>query len=235
MTPARLQPRLPTASDTGAGRCLPAFLAASVCLHAGLLLAWQHSSPSNFAGSEPPTLSIDLVLAEPVAAAPAPAAKPAQAPRPKRPRPERKIVPVAKQHQRPASAPRQPLAPAAPAAEITHEPIEPGSSPARAAIAAEQSLRARLKALLLTDLARQFEYPTLARRRGWQGMVLLSITVEPDGTLGRVRISQSSGYDVLDRSAVDTLQRIGQLAQAGHWLQGQKLELLLPIVYRLTD
>lgn len=101
--------------------------------------------------------------------------------------------------------------------------------------AARESSRTQVRTLLFADLARRFVYPALAQRRGWQGMVLLSVTVKPNGALERIHVSQSSGYDVLDRSAVDTMRRVGQLAEARQWLGGQALELLLPIVYRLTD
>lgn len=66
-------------------------------------------------------------------------------------------------------------------------------------------------------------------------MVLLALTVNPNGALDRIHIHQSSGYQVLDRSAVDTMRRIGRLANAEQRLDGRALELLLPIVYRLTE
>lgn len=110
-----------------------------------------------------------------------------------------------------------------------------GNSQGDADAAALRYARERVRNALLSDLTRHFEYPWLARRRGWQGMVWLSVTVEPDGRLKRIRVARSSGHDVLDRSAVETLQRVGQVAQARRWLDGQALELPLPIVYRLTD
>ncbi len=220
----------------GTGRRLPAFFAASICLHAGLLLAWPYYAPFDLSGPGLRTLSIELVLAEP--ATPTQSTRPAPAPNPKRSQPSRETATVPSPHQQPA-APPPPLAPApsatapAPRAGIPDEPIEAGN-PASTAGAATP-VQARVQALLLTDLARHFEYPSLARRRGWQGTVLLSITVKPDGVLEHVRISQSSGYEVLDRSAVDAIQRVGQLAHAGRWLPVHDLELSLPVVYRLTD
>lgn len=95
--------------------------------------------------------------------------------------------------------------------------------------------RTRVRELLLADLAHHFEYPWLARRRGWQGMVWLSVTVQPNGALDPIRVARSSGYEVLDRSALETMRRVGQLAAAHPWLGGTALELPLAIVYRLTD
>jgi len=51
------------------------------------------------------------------------------------------------------------------------------------------------------------EYPSIARRRGWEGKVLLRINVRADGLPGKVEVTKSSGREVLDQSAVRTVQR----------------------------
>lgn len=48
-------------------------------------------------------------------------------------------------------------------------------------------------------------YPDLARRRGYEGTVILSVLVSRDGSAASVRVAQSSGYSVLDRSALETV------------------------------
>jgi protein TonB len=48
-------------------------------------------------------------------------------------------------------------------------------------------------------------YPAEAQLHGECGRVLLSIDVSPDGTAAGVKVEQSSGYQVLDRSAVDAV------------------------------
>ncbi len=45
-------------------------------------------------------------------------------------------------------------------------------------------------------------YPLLARRRGWEGVVVLESRVAPDGTCLGVRVVISSGHDVLDLAAL---------------------------------
>lgn len=95
--------------------------------------------------------------------------------------------------------------------------------------------RAEVQAMLLRDLRRYFEYPFLAQRLEWQGIVWLSVTVRADGMLDAVHLAQSSGHTLLDRSAIKAARRVGQVTDAGEWLQGEALELPLPIVYQLTD
>lgn len=44
-------------------------------------------------------------------------------------------------------------------------------------------------------------YPLVARRRGWQGTVLLNIEMRSDGTVGTIKVAASSGYPPLDAAA----------------------------------
>lgn len=49
-------------------------------------------------------------------------------------------------------------------------------------------------------------YPLIARMRGYEGMVLLAVEVLEDGRAGDVRVKQSSGYALLDKSALDAVR-----------------------------
>ncbi len=49
------------------------------------------------------------------------------------------------------------------------------------------------------------EYPLLARRRGYEGSVLLAFVVKADGTCGDIRVLETSGHEVLDQAAVRAL------------------------------
>lgn len=45
-------------------------------------------------------------------------------------------------------------------------------------------------------------YPAEAVRNGWEGEVILRITVAPDGQVSRVSIEKSSGHEILDQAAL---------------------------------
>jgi len=45
-------------------------------------------------------------------------------------------------------------------------------------------------------------YPTVARERGLEGVVLLSVLVRPDGRVEEARVASSSGTSVLDDAAL---------------------------------
>jgi len=50
------------------------------------------------------------------------------------------------------------------------------------------------------------KYPRIARRRGYQGTVILEVLVDRDGRVGDQRISESSGYSILDRAAMASVK-----------------------------
>ncbi len=48
-------------------------------------------------------------------------------------------------------------------------------------------------------------YPRLARRRGCEGTVVLEVLVTREGRVGEVGVTESSGYDILDKAAMDAV------------------------------
>jgi periplasmic protein TonB len=50
------------------------------------------------------------------------------------------------------------------------------------------------------------EYPAIARRRGYEGTVLVEVLVSRDGRVEDLRLSQSSGYSVLDQAAMASMK-----------------------------
>ena len=75
-------------------------------------------------------------------------------------------------------------------------------------------------------------YPALARRRGWQGTVILAVTVSENGLAEQVTIHKSSGYNLLDTTARNTVH-------SWRFLPGLKndrpatMKVLVPVHFRL--
>jgi len=75
-------------------------------------------------------------------------------------------------------------------------------------------------------------YPKLARHRGWQGIVILAVTVLADGSPTQLKIQTSSGHDLLDKTALKTVKQ-------WHFLPGTKnnvpktMEVLVPVHFIL--
>jgi TonB family protein len=75
-------------------------------------------------------------------------------------------------------------------------------------------------------------YPRLAIRRGYEGTVTLLIEVLADGSVREVEILSSSGYSILDRSALKTVRKWRFIPGR----RGQKpvtTKVKVPVVFRL--
>ena len=77
-------------------------------------------------------------------------------------------------------------------------------------------------------------YPVRARRLGWEGRVLLTVQITPDGTVAYIVIAESSGFAVLDEAAVDAVRRwrFTPARAAGVALAST---LRVPIIFRLDE
>lgn len=88
---------------------------------------------------------------------------------------------------------------------------------------------------LVAELAKHFRYPRIAQRRGWQGTVVLSVRILPDGRLANIRVVHSSGRAVLDRSALGSLGDVRRLPQFADRVGSAGLALEIPVTYRLES
>jgi len=50
-------------------------------------------------------------------------------------------------------------------------------------------------------------YPKIAKRHGYEGLVVLNVFVLESGNVGKIEIRKSSGYVVLDNSALDAVRK----------------------------
>jgi protein TonB len=91
----------------------------------------------------------------------------------------------------------------------------------------------RVKAYLYTDLARHFDYPEMARRHGWEGRVMVAVNVASDGQLQQIRVARSSGFAILDDSALHSLRQVERIVEAVALLNGRQLAMQIPVIYRL--
>ena len=78
------------------------------------------------------------------------------------------------------------------------------------------------------------DYPESARREGREGRVLLRVLVDSQGRSKQVEINSSSGSDVLDRAAAETIRR-WLFYPAQHGDRPVESWLRIPIEFRLAD
>ncbi|WP_026180344.1 energy transducer TonB [Hahella ganghwensis] len=72
------------------------------------------------------------------------------------------------------------------------------------------------------------DYPRIARKRGWEGEVIIALTIAETGSVVEARIHESSGHGILDRRALETLKqwRLSAAPRA-------REEILVPVRFEL--
>ena len=210
--------------------------------------------------ARPTDLTLALASSQPVArrraAALLPRGRPVQAPAI-----DVLVEPLADPSTTNLAAPHMPEKPAETKNEKTASDASPSKTiaPEEAALPPEQTNRdvetARLGAPAQTSAASQAahggdgglgsdlrpmpgnptpRYPRLARERGWQGRVVLEVTVANDGTVDRAEVDQTSGYRVLDQAALSAIRR-WRFTVADARSPSQSVVVRLPIIFKLSD
>jgi len=77
-------------------------------------------------------------------------------------------------------------------------------------------------------IIKRLSYPAVARRMGWSGRVVLAFVVAEDGSILSLQIRNSSGYQVLDTCAIDTVK-----ATAPFPCPPVAAEIVMPVHFRL--
>ena len=77
-------------------------------------------------------------------------------------------------------------------------------------------------------IEKNLSYPPRARKMGWTGRVVVCFQVLKNGRVDKVRIKNSSGYEILDSNVVDTIHDVEPFPRPPEWV-----ELSMPIIYRL--
>ena len=77
-------------------------------------------------------------------------------------------------------------------------------------------------------IVKRLDYPPLARRMEWSGKVLLAFVVTEDGGVRSVQIKESSGYSVLDNSAMNTVRSVAPFPRPP-----VAAEIVIPVHFKL--
>jgi len=78
-------------------------------------------------------------------------------------------------------------------------------------------------------------YPMVARRMGFEGTVILRVVVAADGSPESVAVLESSGHDVLDTAALDTVRSRWRFVPARRNGIAVEDSVQVPIRFRQTD
>lgn len=87
--------------------------------------------------------------------------------------------------------------------------------------------------LVQKRIVEKINYPAVARASGFQGTVTLSLLLSYQGELLDVKIKNSSGYKILDDSAIEAASGIASYPPFPPEIEAKELKVEMPLVYRL--
>ncbi len=134
------------------------------------------------------------------------------------------------------SIPDATLAPP-PSNPVEAPPPAPRSAPAPSATGAHApapQLTSMFQKTLFAHIARYRRYPEAGRLNRLQGTAQVMFAMRRDGTVKDIWIRNSSGHDLLDAAAIDTIRKAQPLPRIPSELPDQ-LNVLIPIAFDLPQ
>jgi protein TonB len=97
-------------------------------------------------------------------------------------------------------------------------------------ISSEKSRYLKMHFSYIKDLIhKHLIYPAKAKKMGWEGKVITSFIVSSGGYARDVRISKSSGYEILDENAIKAINNASPFPKPP-----VEAQIIIPILYRLN-
>ena len=78
------------------------------------------------------------------------------------------------------------------------------------------------------------EYPIIARKKGWQGRLILAVHIDQNGNVLNIHVKETSGYEILDRASVKTI-RDWKFLPARHGNRYVEDSINIPVSFRLKN
>jgi protein TonB len=128
-----------------------------------------------------------------------------------------------------APQPDAPPSPVPPVAIVTPEPPKP-------VVPVDTSAaRDSYGSTLWGAIGKHKQYPRIAQMRGWQGEAIVELQLDGNGKLKSKKIIQSSGYDALDKQALDMVEKAAPFPAPPEVLRGSSFSIKVPIPFKLEN
>lgn len=111
-------------------------------------------------------------------------------------------------------------------------PTEPPPEPSQIDIDAAKNAYGNL---LGREIAKYKSYPKIAERRGWEGTALLDLKIDSNGNLLSAIVRESSGYDALDKRALEMVEKGSPFPAPPKILQGRIFNISVPVAFKLSN
>ncbi len=188
------------------------------------------------------TLVVELIQQAPPPPPPPPLPEPVK-PEPIKPKPP--IKPMVKPLPIPTETKNDPTPPpppeviaVAPQVDAPPPPIPPVAivphDPPKPVIPVDTSAaRDNYDSALWAAIVKHKQYPRIAQMRGWQGEAVVELLLDGNGKLKAKKIIQSSGHEVLDKQALDMVEKAMPFPTPPEVLRGSSFSIKVPIAFKL--
>lgn len=87
--------------------------------------------------------------------------------------------------------------------------------------------------LLGRAIAKHKQYPKIAQMRGWQGEVKLDLKLDGNGKVLSATVSESSGYEALDKQALEMVRKASPFPMPPEALRNRTFNIIVPVSFKL--
>lgn len=96
-----------------------------------------------------------------------------------------------------------------------------------------QQSKNAVRGKIQSRLSQYLSYPEFARRKGWQGIVVISLSLNESGQFKDIQVNASSGFDILDNTAVEAMHKLNAIEVKQEFKLAFNTILEIPIHFKL--
>lgn len=87
--------------------------------------------------------------------------------------------------------------------------------------------------ILSREFAKHKQYPRIAQMRGWQGVARVELRIDASGNVTSSTIAESSGFEALDKQALEMVRKASPLPLPPEALRGRDFTIVVPVSFKL--
>ncbi|POB14115.1 energy transducer TonB [Halobacteriovorax sp. DA5] len=128
---------------------------------------------------------------------------------------------------------RSKQAPKVKSAKVLEQTLEVAPVIQKVTEAGQANEKARYLKSIRDQILAQKRYPKVAKMLKKQGIVDIYFEVSYPSNLSNIQIQKGSGHAILDKSALETIEALGDLPEMPDFLKSEVLKVAIPIKYEL--
>lgn len=107
-------------------------------------------------------------------------------------------------------------------------------APREGSDSADAGTLAQYRIALIGAANRYRRYPAQAMEKGWRGKVEIRLSIGSNGLIQSAAIKTSSGYPILDDTALDMIRKAKPMTQIPQALRGREFVVDVPVIFDLN-